>query len=158
MKLLVFSDSHGHIERMSLAVKQAAPDVVLHLGDNIGDARKLSAQLPNTAVYMVKGNCDSYAIGDLEQTLCLEGAKIYMAHGHMYNVKMGLTSFVYRAQETGADIALYGHTHVAALERLNGLWLMNPGQMKRHDRDFAATYGIISLKGGKIDIKLKNLP
>ena len=157
MRILVLSDSHGHIERMSHTAKQVNPDAIIHLGDRISDARKLHILVPSATVYMVKGNCDLDATGEKDKILLLDGKKIYMTHGHLYNVKMGLTTFIYRAKETGADIALYGHTHRAMMKRVDGIWIMNPGQMERHDKNLKATYGIISILDGKIDMELKNL-
>ena len=157
MRLLVLSDSHGHIERLALAAEQAKPDIIIHLGDHIADARKLHTQFPDIALYMVKGNCDISAAGELELLIIIEGFNIFMTHGHKYNVKMGLTPFLYRAQEVDADIALYGHTHRARMELVDGMWLMNPGQMERHDVTLPATYGIVTIENCKIDMKLKRL-
>ena len=157
MRLLVLSDSHSHIERMSLAAKQAKPDVIIHLGDYITDAQKLQVKFPNVTMYMVKGNCDVNAAGEKELMIMIEGVKIFMTHGHKYNVKMGLTSFVCRAQETDAGIALYGHTHRAMIDRVNGMYLMNPGQMERHDGTSPATYGAITIEKGKVAMELKIL-
>ena len=169
MRILVLSDSHRHVERLALAVDLAAPDAILHLGDHIGDARKLRAMYPDVEFYMVKGNCDVHAEGETELLLTLEGAKILMAHGHAYNVKNGLAAFSFRAREAGADIALYGHTHKAMVERAHGIWFMNPGQMERHDA-IRASYGIVTVDGtvdgtadgtvdgGGIRMELKELP
>ena len=154
MRILVLSDSHGSVDRMALAVKQAKPDAILHLGDFIGDARKLHVHFPNIAFYMVKGNCDAYATGETEQLIALEDVRIYMTHGHMNNVKNGLSDFAYRAQEMDANIALYGHTHVANIQKIKNIWLMNPGQMGRHDNKRIATYGIVMLDKGRLDMEI----
>ena len=156
MKLLVLSDSHGHIGRMQLAVEQVMPDAVAHLGDHIGDTRKLSEKYPDIAFYMVKGNCDLDAIGEKELFYTLEGFKVFMAHGHTYKVKNGLTAFAHRALELNADIALFGHTHIAMARHAHGIWFMNPGQMERNDT-IRASYGIVMLDGGNISIELKEL-
>ena len=156
MKFLVLSDSHGHIERMHLAVEQAMPDVVLHLGDHIGDARKLHEKYPDMAFYMVKGNCDIDAAGEKELFYTYEGFKIFMAHGHTYKVKNGLSAFVHRARELNADIALFGHTHIAIVRQAHGIWFMNPGQMERHDT-IRASYGILMVDDGKVSFELKEL-
>ena len=158
MKLLILSDSHRNIDRMSIAVGQALPDVILHLGDHIADAEKLRLQFPGMMFFMVKGNCDVSAAGNMEKTVILEGVKIFMAHGHTYNVKNGLTAFSYRASEAGADIALYGHTHKAGILRADGIWLMNPGQLERNDSIRPASFGVVTLENGKIDMKIENLP
>ena len=156
MKFLVLSDSHGHIERMQLAVEQVMPDAILHLGDYIGDARKLSERYPDIAFYMVKGNCDIDAPGEKELFTTLEGFKVYMAHGHIYKVKNGLTAFARRARELNTDIALFGHTHIAMVRQAHGIWFMNPGQMERHDTT-RASYGIMMIDGGKVVMEVREL-
>ena len=44
MKVLVFSDSHGTITYMQQAIRSEEPDVVLHLGDVMRDARALQGR------------------------------------------------------------------------------------------------------------------
>ncbi|MCL2167048.1 MAG: YfcE family phosphodiesterase [Clostridiales bacterium] len=127
------------------------------MGDYIGDARKLHTQIRNVVFYMVKGNCDFSAAGETEQLIKAEGVLIYMTHGHKYNVKNGLTAFSYRTQEVGADIGLYGHTHKAMIQQSNGIWLMNPGQMERHDDMRKATYGVITIENDNIRMEIVNL-
>ena len=54
--------------------------------------------------------------------------KAFITHGHLYNVKYGmLDSLVYAAQEQGAKIAMFGHTHEADYEEMGGVKLINPG-------------------------------
>ena len=157
MKLLILSDSHRRIDRMSLAAEQAKPDAILHLGDHIDDAWELRRRLPGVPFYMVKGNCDINAAGETELLLTLEGVRIFMAHGHAYNVKRGLLDFAYRALEMDAGIALYGHTHKAMMHQVGGIWLMNPGQMERDDKAIPASYGVVTVEGGRLDLELKTL-
>ena len=158
MKLLVMSDSHRNIDRMQYAAGKTKPDVILHLGDHISDAQKLCQQLPGVVVYMVKGNCDFQANGKNELFLTLEGVKVFLTHGHTYGVKSGLTALTERALQLGADIALYGHTHRAAVRHECGLWLMCPGQMERHDNHLSASYGIVSIEAGSFNCGIEMLP
>ena len=158
MKLLVLSDSHKNIDRMIYAAEQTAPDIILHLGDHISDAQRLSKQLPKTIIYIVKGNCDYDDKGKNELFLTLEGIKILMTHGHTYGVKSGLAMLIDRARQLDAGIVLYGHTHRAALHREYKLWLMNPGQMERHDSILSASYGIVNIENGSLECGIEMLP
>ena len=158
MKLLVMSDSHGNIERMQGAAALITPDVVLHLGDHIADAYKLQRQLPGIPFYMVPGNCDFHSAGKTELLLVLEGVTIYMTHGHICGVKSGFDALIMRARRKNADLVLFGHTHQAIVQETNGLWLMNPGQMKHHDSIHTASYGIVTIKDGAFDCKIAALP
>ena len=158
MKLLVLSDSHENIDRMRYAVEQTNPDVILHLGDHIRDAQKLCRYFPNTVIYMVKGNCDSLYTAKTELFLTQGNVKILMTHGHTYGVKSGLAALSERAMQLGADIALYGHTHRAAMCVEHGLWLMCPGQMERHDGGLTASYGVVTIEDGRFECGIEMLP
>ena len=50
------------------------------------------------------------------------------------------------ARQQNADIALFGHTHVPYTEYDNGLWIMNPGALRR----FELSYGLIDIQKGNV--------
>ena len=158
MKLLVMSDSHRNIDNMRQAADQTSPDAIVHLGDHIGDARKLMQQLPDTVFYAVGGNCDFLGSGENELFLTLGNVKILMTHGHIYGVKSGDARLIERARQLNADVALYGHTHRASLRHVHGIWFMCPGQMERHSKNHAASYGIVTIEDGLPKCELKTLP
>ena len=58
MKIAVFSDTHGRTRGMLRAIKNEAPDLVFHLGDNEKDALSVNRQDPVQALLVVCGNCD----------------------------------------------------------------------------------------------------
>ena len=149
MKILVLSDSHHITGYMLRAVEQIRPDVIIHLGDRISDARKLQSLHPEPEYHMVCGNCDPEAEDDMEQLLTLGGARVFLTHGHRYGVKSGLQMLIDKARRSEADVALFGHTHIALLRQLPGLWLMNPGQMLRHDSEVPASYGVVKIENGE---------
>jgi len=88
--------------------------------------------------------------------LTFDGVKIYMTHGHTYGVKNGLHAFIDGARKKGADLALYGHTHQPMIRQTPGMWIMNPGQMERHDSGRAASYGIVTVADGKFDCEIED--
>ncbi|MGC3713721.1 metallophosphoesterase family protein, partial [Enterococcus faecalis] len=55
---------------------------------------------------------------------------IYMTHGLLANVRMGLTTLAFQAEEAGATIPLFGHTHVLGAERHNNIHVVNPGRIR----------------------------
>ena len=135
MKLLVFSDSHGKSREVSRMLRRAEksgkPDMALFAGDGLYDA--LDLRYEGYIVQAVRGNCDLGAppeIGE-ELTLPLGGAAVYLAHGHRHRVKQGLGLLCARARETGAALAVYGHTHVQMLESRDGILLLNPGALRQ---------------------------
>lgn len=145
MKIVVFSDSHGEVDAMEQVVRRERPYLVLHLGDLCRDFEELQRRLPTQVMQNVCGNCDGFTETPDQRLLRVEGRRILMMHGHRYGVKQSCGAAVFAAQEAGADILLFGHTHAALCEDLDGLWVMNPGSC----RGYHASYGVISLEKGE---------
>ena len=146
MKILVFSDSHGRSFYMKCALA-AHPDAeaAIFLGDGLSDFLSLSSD--NTARLYVRGNCDwhpEYSFIPAVDSITLSEKKIVFLHGHTHGAKSGMESLRSLAQDMGADILLYGHTHVATEQYENGIYYLNPGSIG--GKDAAPTYGIITIK------------
>ena len=128
MKILVFSDSHGHLSRVMEFYNKTRCQAVIFLGDGLRDAQNLYSVSGSVPVYMVCGNCDFFAGGTPDmQLLELEGRRVLITHGHRQNVKSGLLELKSAALRSHADIALFGHTHQSVLTEQDGLLLANPG-------------------------------
>jgi len=134
MKIAVFSDSHGSIAPMARALRQNDVDLVVHLGDHDADAELLHRQFPDIPLYSVRGNCDSGS--DTPETLLvpLGPVRALLTHGHRHAVNRGLDTLAYAAEEAGAQLALFGHTHRAFWGELGGVRLLNPGSAGRGAR------------------------
>ncbi len=161
MDILVFSDSHGHGERITEVLERpgVSPSAIFFLGDGLRDLAWLD--IKGVPLYSVCGNCDIFVPDDVESELLVElcGVKIFAAHGHKYSVKSGHTHFAARAAELGADIALFGHTHtpfeatISAGTAIGGvgltrdLHLLNPGSIGSYTN---ASFGNITLHKGNI--------
>jgi len=128
LKVAVFSDTHGNTAPMLKAVRETRPDVLIHLGDHDRDALPLRAEFPETPLYSVCGNCDLMPLSPEKLVVQLGPVKALLTHGHIYNVsRWQADSLVYAAQEAGAQIAMFGHTHRAVNDQLGGVTLLNPG-------------------------------
>lgn len=128
MKVAVFSDTHGVTIPMVNAVKEAAPDALVHLGDYERDAEALLREFPDIPLYRVCGNCDYSPKAPNCLTVQLGPVTAFLTHGHLYHVDFGrVDSLVYAAQEAGASLALYGHTHQALHQDVGGVKVINPG-------------------------------
>ena len=79
---------------------------------------------------------------------------IMCTHGHLYGVKTGLTALSYAADEIGADIVLYGHTHIPDITNYNNKWFINPGSLGR-PLSPVRTYCILTIDKDKIKPELK---
>ncbi len=137
MRFIAISDSHGSVrdvqDVIDLAARGGAIDGLLHLGDGAADALAaepyLHAMFPAAKLAVVRGNCDlSYDL-PYAQELSVGGIRLFMTHGQAYRVKYDLTELAYAARERGAQIALFGHTHVACREIVSGVTLVNPGAL-----------------------------
>lgn len=131
MRILVLSDSHENIENMALAVRKTQPELILHLGDYVRDGEELKALFPAIPLMQVEGNCDAYdtSHAPLWRIYEADGHRIFFTHGHHYHVKYDLLHLRYAAEEQGAELALFGHTHIPLCEKLDGLTLLNPGSI-----------------------------
>lgn len=154
MKLLILSDSHGEWRSLQNVVESEKPDVVLHLGDYIGDAQKLSL-VCDVPVEAVPGNCDGLFIkGERSRILTYEGVRFFLTHGHDYRVKSGTELLAGEACRMGVDAVLFGHTHQALMERLpGGIWLVNPGTAGGVHAP--ATYAVATAENGTVSFELK---
>lgn len=152
MRIIVVSDTHGSPDLLLSAVRQAGrTDMLLHLGDGVRDCAALERAYAGE-VWKVRGNCDFATSDEYEHFLPLNGAAIYMTHGHLFNAKVTLNKLWYKGSEMGADIVCFGHTHVPLLEKQGTLTLLNPGSLKN-----VRTYGLIEIDGGKVNINLRTL-
>ena len=146
MKILVFSDSHGKSTYMEKALL-GHPDAeaAIFLGDGVADF--LSLPLNNIARLYVRGNCDwhpEYSFIPAVDSITMANKKIVFLHGHTHSAKSGMEALKSLAQDMGADILLFGHTHVATEHYENGIYYLNPGSIG--GKDAAPTYGIITIK------------
>ena len=152
MKLLILSDTHRSLGFAYDAIEKEHPDAVLHLGDHLTDAEDLSFACQEPEFYFVPGNCDYAPAVPQSLTLELGGVRIFMTHGHIYGVKRELTALAGAAKDAGAQLALFGHTHVQLLEERSGVTLLNPGAAGRFGR---SGYGVIEITDGVFSCRLE---
>ncbi len=148
MNLLVFSDSHRSLSGMYAAIDRHHPHQIIHLGDLMEDAEEVAAHYPKLPFCLVPGNCDGWVSAPIKKQITLEGTSILLSHGHRWGVKSGYGAAIADAQAAGADILLFGHTHIPLCQQLeSGLWMMNPGPAR-------SSYGQIVLENGTITCTL----
>lgn len=156
MKILVISDTHGETYRAEKVIKGLKNiDMIIHLGDYVRDARKLSALYPRIPMEYVYGNCD-FSTKDVpsEKVLDCCGKKIFITHGHHYSVKRGYDKLYDKAEEVDADILLFGHTHIDDIDEENGHVLLNPGSISNPRNHSNGSYAIIEISGDNMDYNL----
>ena len=163
MKILVVSDLHGREDLFRRAcLMHGDRDGVLFLGDGTRDI-DADALTQNGGFFAgVRGNCDPLSVRvqnydfDTELFLSIGEYNVIMMHGHLYGVKGGIERAVAYASSRGADILLYGHTHIPQeryypegtqigdVKLQKPLWVMNPGSLGE------GSYGLLQIKGKNI--------
>ena len=150
MKILVLSDSHAGLSFMRRAISAVKPDAVIHLGDYYDDGETMQEEFSHIPFHLVPGNCDrSRMYKIVPETLCYGvcGVRLFMTHGHVQWVKMGLGRLLADAREQNVQAVLYGHTHSADCHReADGLWVLNPGSCGSS----GGSVGMIETDNGKI--------
>jgi uncharacterized protein len=103
-----------------------AADLILHLGDVVAGSvlDKLGELGPVDAVY---GNMDEPALRELlpqRHVVEVDGVRIGLVHapGRREGREARLRSWF-----PDCEAVIYGHTHVAQVERNEGVWILNPG-------------------------------
>ena len=127
MKLAIFSDTHGYSDKMINAVHMASPDMIVHLGDGEADVIELKEVFPQIPIVNVRGNCDMFSVSPETELFNLGNLKLFITHGHLFNVKRSKTILVDRAKFLNANIVMYGHTHISDCYKEDGLNVINPG-------------------------------
>ena len=118
-------------------------------GDGLRDLEEALTFYPKMKVYAVAGNCDFGALEPLDGLAAFDQVVIFYTHGHMYGVKYDLDTLTDAAEARGAEVALFGHTHVPVAEQHGAVCLFNPGSCGRCYTG-PNTYGILTLDKGRI--------
>ncbi len=156
------SDIHGATERAEEVLsRHPNAEYLLFLGDGQRAFEQLDGRYPKMNFVGVAGNCDIFCsfTGETlpdERTLDLGCIKIYMTHGHRTGTSDDALGF--RASSKGADVALYGHTHIPHLGEYslgNGkaIKVFNPGSIGSPRGGSCASYGIMEIKESELTLK-----
>ena len=175
-RILVLSDSHGQRGLFRLIVEEAGPscDALVFCGDGAGDfvscmddaaSDKAFAELVPPVAAFVEGNGDAdrfpvrfnpagkkssdvfyELIIPKRQILQAAGHVIYAVHGHEQGAYYGTEALERECEAAGADIALYGHTHIAA-EMRRGVYIVNPGSISYPRSLTPPSFAVLELDG-----------
>lgn len=152
MKILIFSDTHKNInECINVINSTGGVDAVIHAGDMIADAEDLENIFEDIDFFAVSGNNDFATSVPCSRLVELGGKKIFITHGHTLHVRKGVDALTERAKKLGADIAVYGHTHICHDSIEQGIYVINPGSMGYYPR----TYAVLTIDGDTIKTKIE---
>lgn len=129
MKYLVVSDNHGDRKILVdlFARYQGKVDYIFHCGDS---------ELPGDdelwqQAYVVTGNCDYDPKYKKSQLVDTGMDHVYFTHGHISDVRFGITRLGLEAQAVDANIVLFGHTHQIGCEKVGKRLFLNPGSISQ---------------------------
>lgn len=152
MKLLILSDTHGNYSLAIRAIAQTGQvDRIVHLGDEMEDACIIE-KIIGQVVVKVPGNCDFAAKIPRELCKTIAHKKIFLTHGDKYNVKSGLAQLHKKALAEKAQIVLYGHSHVAAIDTIDDVLFINPGSLQKSCTK--PTYATLNIVSGEISAEI----
>jgi uncharacterized protein len=132
-------------------------DLVLHGGDVVAASvlDELHALAPVEAVL---GNMDEPALAALlpeRRVVEVAGARIGMVH--VPGPAAGREARLLRGFP-GCSAVVYGHTHVPQAERVEGVWVLNPGSPTERRRAPARSMLVLEVEDGEIVPELVTLP
>lgn len=130
MKILVWSDSHGHHGYVSRILdKEPECKTVFFLGDGMKEAKGAVKSYPDRKFFLVKGNNDDE--GDDFAYAHIEGVTFMACHGDALMVDISLRDLYKKADSVMAKVALYGHTHKpnVRMDSYSGICAINPGAL-----------------------------
>lgn len=135
------SDTHG-LEDIIETVYQRhkeETDMFIHCGDS-----ELSQDHPHLKSFkVVAGNVDLFNSGFPYQIVEeVRGLKFLIVHGHQDGVNRSLLNLNYKAENLGAKVICFGHTHIAGAEGYDGKVFINPGSLRSPRDRLERTYAI----------------
>ena len=135
-RILIVSDTHGRLNYFKeMLARTGKPDRLIHLGDSEGQQDEI-ARLAGCPVDI---GCS--LVGS---EMCIRDS--FLTHGHRYQVNFGIQTLKEAALLRGADIAMYGHTHVPIINQGRDVTILNPGSLTLPRQDgFAHTYILMEI-------------
>lgn len=121
MKIIVTSDIHGKKEIIDKLLYDYDADMYL----DCGDSELSDYDLKN--FYSVRGNCDynylpSYRVINIDDNI-----NIFITHGHLYS----LDEMIKNAKYRNCNIIIHGHTHIKRFDKVDNLYILNPGSLSK---------------------------
>ncbi|MGL5278946.1 MAG: YfcE family phosphodiesterase [Cetobacterium sp.] len=152
MKILIITDSHGNTNKIYDIISQENPNIVIWTGDHSWDGEECSFAFPDIKFYIVRGNCDIFdrKFND-DEILDIDGIKIFITHGHLYNVKKEMYTLEAIAEKYSVDAVCFGHTHIPYYTERNGIKYFNPGALKDN------RYGVLLIENKELIFSYKEI-
>lgn len=136
--ILIISDYHKREDKVLELIRKYNPTHTICCGDGESDEEFYT----KNNIISVRGNCDYVNLPSLS-VIEIEGKRILVTHGHLYNVHFDIFKLYMLAIENKADYVLYGHTHNQMVEEYEGITFINPGALKDGNYALLDNFNII---------------
>jgi len=151
--ILIISDTHGNTQAIKQLVKKyhGLITAVVHLGDHSGDMLRMAGPAVKMDMcHIVSGNTDPAICTYNERVIDVADKRIFITHGHRYNVKAGLDLLIYKARELQVDACLFGHTHHQTLFTQSDIVFLNPGSPSSPHFGTDRGYGLLRISNAGV--------
>lgn len=129
MKVLVTSDTHGiYTQIRDYILSHDDIDLLIHAGDGVGDVESIGYET-GINYEVVTGNNDYSSNEAFDKVIEVYDLRIFLTHGHRYDVYYGEDKIIEKAKELDCDIAIHGHTHECKNTLKDGVTILNPGSV-----------------------------
>jgi putative phosphoesterase len=145
----LISDTHGQVRRR-VHTALAGVQLILHAGD-VGGNEVLDELALIAPVRAVRGNTDP-PDARLPHSLVhdFNGRTIHVSHGHELGAPMPEALLA----RYDADVVVYGHTHVALVQRAGERLVVNPGAAGPARFDHVPSVARLSIDGEILKVEI----
>ena len=158
VNIAIISDTHDDISMVKQVLGRDHIDYMIHLGDNVEDVSRILNEFPELKLFYIKGNHDEDPELLAEAIFEICGLKIYATHGHLFDSKKEHDGLIARGREYGANVVLFGHSHIQKVFEKDDVLVINPGSLSEsRDKNIAGRYEKKYKKFSKLYPNLKNL-
>ena len=146
MRIIVLSDTHGDMRAIEkIFARNPSADLYLHLGDGERELDEMVLRYPEKDIRHVAGNCDFASLSPEMLVIGVQSHKLLAVHGHRHGVKYSIEILKKLAEDNGADIVLFGHSHVGLQHYEDGITFLNPGSASQPRDGNPPTYGFVDI-------------
>lgn len=164
MKIGIISDTHDRIVNVDKFInwcKKNSPEVIIHCGD-VATSSTLQHLLNNvsSSLYLSLGNAEINPEEIKTLQNFIEKLFVFENFGELEvkNIKIAFVHYPWvakkLAQKNTHHFIFYGHTHKPWTEKIDGVYLINPGNLK--GEPYQPTFCVLDLEKKKFELVLVN--
>jgi len=139
MKYLIISDVHQNQNSLEAVLRKEGVQIhgIIFLGDGLALLKKIAGS--RYPLFAVSGNMDG-GHKDIERIFSIEPYRIFITHGHFFDVKSGMFLLYDYGVKNNFDFVLFGHTHTPFYYKKEKTVFINPGALMN------GLYGVLELE------------